>query len=218
MAQVRPWASCSGKGRPCPGPHSTNIFPPRSGGAGRSFARCRGLLPLGWLPGVSSSPRPFFAWGAHSSPFARPGCCQRATVATARLCTTPPARRAPQPGGLSREKPGKKNKPPGWWSSRKVWNPLGSVKLGTLTGAPRLYHIHFAGRHSCALLHQQGQSTTGGQGLSMSEISIPFACPSAVGMISRGPGRAALAGPLMSTTLPGGGGGRQGRLAVYLDP
>lgn len=72
-----------------------------------------------------------------------------------------PSRARPPAGGPVQEKPGKKNKPPGWWSSRKVWNPWGSVKLVALTGAPRFYRIHLAGRHSCALLHQQGQSTTG---------------------------------------------------------
>ena len=50
----------------------------------------------------------------------------------------------------------------------------------------------------------------------MSEISILFVCPSAVGMISRGPGRAALFGPLMSTTLPGGGEAVKGGVPLVL--
>lgn len=75
------------------------------------------------------SPRPFSAWGAQSSPFARPGCCQRGTVATPRLCATPSTGHAPQPGGLYQILV-KYNKPPGWWSSRKVWNPLGFCKSG----------------------------------------------------------------------------------------
>lgn len=50
----------------------------------------------------------------------------------------------------------------------------------------------------------------------MSEISILFVCPSAVGMIFRGPGRAALFGPLMSTTLPGGGEAVKGGVPLVL--
>ena len=116
-------------GPPPRGPHSSNIFSRGSGPGGLQLCPLTAAQRPGWLPGASLSPRPFSAWGAQSSPFARPGCCQRGTVATPRLCTTPSTGHAPQPGGLYQILV-KNNKPPGWWSSRKVWNPLGFCKSG----------------------------------------------------------------------------------------
>lgn len=60
----------------------------------------------GSLPTIAwdSPPGPFSAWaGPDLTVCAFPGVPGPATVATAELCTTPPARSAPQPGGLSRK-------------------------------------------------------------------------------------------------------------------
>lgn len=96
-----PGSHAAGKGRPWRGRTPPTSFPRAPAWAGNSFTRCRGLPRSTGCRAGSSSPRPFSAWGAHSSPLARPGSLQRATVATARLCTTLPTRRTPQPGGPS---------------------------------------------------------------------------------------------------------------------
>ena len=109
------------------------------------------------------SPGPFTAWGGQPSPFVRPSQRTGATVATTPLCSTPPAERTPQPGGLSSKKLVKNNKPPGWWSSRKVWNAFAFCEPGR-AGTSRLpgYHLYEVfGIVIPLLLHQHPQDTTG---------------------------------------------------------
>ena len=99
-------------------------LPPRSWGA-----RPAALAADDSLPTIAqdSPPGPFSAWaGPDLTVCAFPGVPGPATVATAELCTTPPARSAPQPGGLSRKILVKKTAPPAG-SAAGGTGPLRSV-------------------------------------------------------------------------------------------
>lgn len=114
---------------PCPGGHGLQLWPltapeplitggqrraPSLHGRGRTspsarLAQLHGYRPLGRNLGLCS--------------------CAPGHGSHGRTMYPPPAGRAPQPGGLYQFLV-KNNKPPGWWSSRKVWNPLGFCKSG----------------------------------------------------------------------------------------
>lgn len=129
------WPRCA------PGPHAAGKGRPRRGRtpptsfsrapAGRATALpAVGGSPLDWLPGWFIVSEAVFCMGG---PLLTVGASWIAPAGHGSHGPTmyyTPDQAHPPAGGPVQEKPGKNNKPPGWWSSRKVWNPWGSVKLG----------------------------------------------------------------------------------------
>lgn len=130
------WLRCA------PGPHAAGKGRPRSGAAlhqhlsptlrrgGLQLYPLTGTLPPCWLQGGFIASEAVLCMGG---PLLTVGASWIAPAGHGSHSPTiyyTPSRTHPPAGGPVQEKPGKNNKPPGWWSSRKVWNPWGSVKLG----------------------------------------------------------------------------------------
>ena len=109
-----------------------------------------------------SAPGPFSAWaGPDLTVCAFPGVPGPATVATAELCTTPPARSAPRLGGLSRKILVKKTAPPAGDAAGGT-GPVEVCELGGAgTSRPPSYHrVRLFGVVGPLLRHQHSQHTT----------------------------------------------------------
>ena len=154
-----PQDPAAGKGHPSRGRSPpTSLAPPLGG------ARPAALAADDSLPTIAqdSPPGPFSAWaGPDLTVCAFPGVPGPATVATAELCTTPPARSAPQPGGLYQILV-KKTAPPAGDAAGGT-GPVEVCELGGAgTSRPPSYHrVRLFGVVGPLLRHQHSQHTTG---------------------------------------------------------